>query len=258
MLSALTGQLMIFLAACLSALEHELAHALVARRYGYTLDRVVLMPYGAVVSGDLTGIGKKRELMVLAAGPLVNGATALFFVALWWLWPVTYPYTDVAAMVSFSLFAVNLLPAWPLDGGRMLRLILRPLGEKRARIICLILTLLTAAGVLGYFVYTCFSEPMFTALAFSLLLAAGAFGGGTYRPVDYMKRDFSKGLEERRVAISADRTLRDILRYLREDRYLVLVLFENGEYLGELPEEELAKSLTKGDYSAPLKSLLIY
>ena len=255
-LSALTGQLMLFLAACFAALEHELCHAFVARRYGYTLDRVVLMPYGAVVSGDLAGIGKKEELAVLVAGPLANGATALFFVALWWLWPVTYPYTDAAAIVSFSLFLVNLLPAWPLDGGRILKILLRPLGEKRARILLVTLTLLTAAGVLAYFIYSCFSQPAFTALAFAVLLAAGAFGGGKYRPVDYSRRDFSKGVEERRIAISADRTLRDALRFLREDGYLVLVLFENGQYLGELPEEELAKYLVSGDYSRSLKSIL--
>ena len=213
------------------------------------------MPYGAVVSGDISGIGRKEEIAVLLAGPLANLFTGLFFVALWWLYPECYPFTDTAAYVSFSLFFVNLLPAWPLDGGRILFALLRPIGKKRAKIVCTAITAVTAAAVFGYFVYSCFTVPAFTALAFALLLAVGVFGGGAYVPVRF-ERDFSKGVEERRIALSADRTLRDALRYLREDKYLVLVLFEGGEFLGELPEEELMKALAGGDYTLTLGACL--
>ena len=51
-LSAFTGDLLLFCAATLAALEHECAHAIAARRYGFRLDKLVLMPYGAVLSGD--------------------------------------------------------------------------------------------------------------------------------------------------------------------------------------------------------------
>lgn len=254
-MSAFTGRLLEYLAAVIAALEHECAHSFAARRYGYSLDKIVLMPYGAVVSGDISGIGRKEEIAVLLAGPLANLFTGLFFVALWWLYPECYPFTDTAAYVSFSLFFVNLLPAWPLDGGRILHTLLRPIGKKRAKIVCTALTAVTAAAVLGYFVYSCFSMPAFTALAFSLLLIVGVFGGGAYGPVRF-ERDFSKGVEERRVALSSDRTLRDALRYLREDKYLVLVLFKGDEFLGELPEEELMKALSEGDYTRTLGACL--
>ena len=254
-LSAFTGRLLEYVAAVIAALEHECAHAFAARRYGYSLDKIVLMPYGAVVSGDISGIGRREEVVVLLAGPLANLFTGLLFVALWWLFPETYPFTDAAAHVSFSLFFVNLLPAWPLDGGRILRTLLRPLGEKRAKIVCTTLTAVIAAAVLGYFVDTCFSAPAFTALTFSMLLFVGVFGGGAYQPVRFV-RDFARGVEERRIALSSDRTLKDALRYLREDKYLVLVLFEGGEFLGELPEEELLKALGEGDYTRTLGACL--
>ena len=176
--SAFTGDLLLFVAAVLAALEHECAHLIAARRYGYVLDRLVLMPYGAVLSGDLAGMTKREEIVVSVAGPLCNGGTALFFVALWWLFPETYPYTETAASISFSLFLVNLLPAFPLDGGRILLVLLRPIGAARARLVCHIVTFFTAAAVLGYFVYTCFSEPSCSAIVFSALLVAGGFGGG--------------------------------------------------------------------------------
>ena len=255
--SAFTGDLLLFLAAALAAAEHECAHAFVARRYGFALDRLVLMPYGAVLSGDISGIGKKQELAVLAAGPLANAATALAFVALWWLFPETYPYTDTAAQVSFSLFLVNLLPAYPLDGGRMLHILPSPLGEKRAVRICRAVTFLTAAGVLAYFVRTCFSRPAFSALIFAVLLGAGAFGGGRYSRMTFSReKNLSRGLEERRVVISAEKTVQDAFRFLREEKYLVLVLFTGGEFLGELTEEEYLRAVSEGKWSEPLGELL--
>lgn len=255
-LSAFTGELLLFAAAVLAAVEHECAHAFAARRYGYSLDSIVLMPYGAVVSGDLSGMTRREEIAVALAGPLANAATALLFAALWWIFPETYPYTDAAAFVSLSLFLVNLLPAFPLDGGRILYAALSPLGSKRARTVCRAVTLAIAGTILGYFVYTCFSAPAFSALFFAAALLFGAFGGGKYRPAVLCRRNFSRGVEERRVALSADGTLRDALRYLSEDKYLTLLLFEDGEFLGEVGEEEYLRAVEEGDYARPLRTLL--
>lgn len=255
-LSAFTGTLFLFIAACLAAIEHECAHAYAARRFGYSLDKIVLMPYGAMISGDIAGIGKKQELAVLAAGPLANFATGIFFLALWWMYPETYPYTELAASVSFSLFFVNLLPAYPLDGGRMLRLLLERFGKRRARAVCAAVSYLTALAIAGFFVWSCFSSPQWSALAFACFLAAGALGGGSYARVSFSPKRFARGVEERRVAISAEVPARDAIRFLREDKYLTLVLFEGQEFLGELSEEEFLAGLGRGAYFEPLKSLL--
>ncbi len=255
-LSAFTGTFLLFLAAVLAALEHECAHAFVAKRYGYTLDRVILMPYGAVIAGDLAGIGRRAELHVLLAGPLCNLLTGLFFVALWWLYPESYPYTELAAAVSFSLFFVNLLPAYPLDGGRIVRLFLRPLGEKRARIAGMVLTFAVSLAILGYFVWTCFSVPVFSALIFSVLLAAGAFGGGDYGRIVFSPKRLRAGVEERRVAVAGEMSAGEALRFLREDRYLTLLVFEEGEFAGEIAEEEFLAALERGAYALPLSALI--
>ncbi len=255
-LTAMTGGFLLFLAAALAALEHEFAHAQAARRYGYALDKVVLMPYGAVISGDVAGIGRREELAVLIAGPCVNLVTGMFFVAFWWLYPETYPYTELAAAVSFSLFFVNLLPAYPLDGGRILRILLEPIGRKRARAVCAAVSAAVSAGILAYFIWSCFSSPQWTALAFSVLLAAGAFGGGSYARVTFSFKRLEHGVEERRVVLSAQTAVKNAIRFLREDRYLTLVLYEDGSYLGELSEEEFLAELGRGAYSEPLKTLL--
>ncbi len=255
--TAFTGELFNFLAATLAALQHECAHAFVARRMGYSLGKIVLMPYGAVVSGDISGISPKQELLVCAAGPLVNAVTALFFVALWWLFPETYPYTDRAAYVSFSLFLVNLLPAYPLDGGRALRVLLRPLGEKRAKLVCLSVTVCVAAVLCGVFIFTCFSTPNFSLLFFTVFLVAGCFGGESYSRVSFSrKKSFLRGVEERRVALSAARTVGYALRFLREDKYTVFVLFEEESFFGEVTEEEFLRAVEEGDWAQTMGNLL--
>ena len=260
-LSAFTGGLLLFVIAVIAALEHECAHAFAARRYGYTLDTIVLMPYGAVVSGDVSDMGKRQSLWVLLAGPLANAATALGFVALWCLFPETYAYTDVAAHLSISLFAVNLLPAYPLDGGRILKLLLSPLGERRAKTVCAVVSFVTAAGVAAVFAVSCFSSPQWTALAFSVMLLFGALGslrgGGSYGRISYSReKSFLRGLEERRVVISADQTLGYAIRYLSREKYLVLIVYENGEFCAELTEGELFAALETADYGTRLGNVL--
>ena len=256
-LSAFTGSLLTFLSACLAAIEHECAHAFAAKRYGFRLDRVLLMPYGAVISGETSGMGATEEVMVAIAGPLANLLTGLAFTALWWFFPDSYPYTEAAAKVSYSLFFVNLLPAYPLDGGRILGVLLRPLLKNKTKPVLRALTIVISAAIAGGFIYTCFSTPNFSMLIFACLLCAGAFGGGKYARLNFShKKSFRRGVEEKRIAISASCPLKDGLRFLGEDRYLVFVLYDGEEFLGELSEGEYLSCLEKYDYSRPLGNCL--
>ena len=92
---------------------------------------------------------------------------------------------------------------------------------------------------------------------FALLLFAGNFGGGSYRRIAFSRgRTFSRGVEEKRVVLSSERTAGECVRYLREDKYLVLIVYEEGEYLGELTEGELFAVLEEGGYSLTLKEAL--
>ena len=142
-----------FLLSALVALQHECAHAFAAAKLGYKLDRVVLMPYGAVIDGDLSGISLKDEFFVAVWGPLCNLFTAAGFAALWWFWPDTYAFTDTACFISLAIGLVNFIPAYPLDGGRVLKCALRTwVKEKSAERICRGVTLSVAAGLLTAFV----------------------------------------------------------------------------------------------------------
>ena len=257
-ISCIFGELPLFFISAIVALQHEYAHALAAAKRGYTLNKIVLMPYGAVIDGDVNELSLKDEFMVALAGPLCNLFTAAFFVAIWWLYPTVYAFTDVACYASFSVATVNLLPAYPLDGGRILKSVLYSEllkkgktardAEKISIKFCKILTLILSAAMLILFAVLCFKKQFnLTLLFFSLFLLFGALGNGK-NVASYQKINFSfpkaltRGVVLKRVALSKNCTLKNALPFLEQGSYLVFEIYDEEErYLGELPQNEFSK-----------------
>lgn len=119
---------------------HELGHALMAKRFGITTRKITLLPIGGVASLERIPESPKQELLVAIAGPLVN----VFIAVLLYL---VIPVQDIIQLnfsetleslneftlknfffylfvVNIGLVLFNLIPAFPMDGGRMLRAIL--------------------------------------------------------------------------------------------------------------------------------------
>lgn len=117
---AFQGKVFSFLIFTLSAVVHEMGHSLVASRFGYELKRIVLMPYGAVIYGNSDDMPYRDEAVIALSGPFVSLAAAVLFVSLWWLVPDLYPYTEICVLANLTIASVNLLPAYPLDGGRVM------------------------------------------------------------------------------------------------------------------------------------------
>jgi len=139
-----TGELLIDAVASLailfvSVLAHELGHCIAARRMGGRADQIMLWPLGGLVSINLSH-QPQEELVTAAAGPLVNLAICLVTLPALILAgvdirlllnPLAAPHaTDsmtwvyalqLTAWINWLLVLVNLLPAYPLDGGRVLR-----------------------------------------------------------------------------------------------------------------------------------------
>ena len=172
---ALIGKVFSFLVYTLVAVIHEFGHFYASEKLGYKLNRIVLMPYGALISGNVDEISYKDEAIIALAGPLVNALTALVFVALWWFFPSIYPYTDLAVFASISIAVINLLPCHPLDGGRFLSATLslfikRSIAVLITRIIGALLGLL----ILALFIYSCFTQVNFSVLFFAGFILIGA------------------------------------------------------------------------------------
>ncbi|MFI5115032.1 MAG: site-2 protease family protein, partial [Terriglobales bacterium] len=121
-----------------SVILHELGHALVARRDGIPAKAIILLPIGGVTLLDesqaIPEPAKtwKRDIRVAIAGPLVNlflaGVSALVVLAVaphfpLWTKPLVHSSNLVRSLVWGNVYLglFNLLPAYPMDGGRVLR-----------------------------------------------------------------------------------------------------------------------------------------
>lgn len=119
-----------------SIVLHEFSHSLVARRYGLPMHGITLFIFGGVAQMSEEPATPKVEFLMAAAGPLASIVLALVFWAISAYgydagWPLSVTGVLIyMAYLNGILAAFNLVPAFPLDGGRMLRAVLwrwRPL-----------------------------------------------------------------------------------------------------------------------------------
>ena len=159
---------------------HELCHGFQARRFGIEVKQVVLYPIGGVAQLRSFGRHPHEELLTSIAGPLFNFvlAAVLLAPAYYWLGPTLLFNRDVMFHVSTEswrhtfascfwinplLGLFNLIPAFPMDGGRILRSVLAGrMGLQRAT--------RTAIGVgrmfmAGFVVWGLFANPWLLVIA---------------------------------------------------------------------------------------------
>lgn len=111
----------------ISIIAHEVAHAVVAQRYHMPITGITLFIFGGVAEMKGDPESPKGEFLMAFAGPAMSGIMALFF----WSSGVILeliiepgPVTAVVyylALINTFITVLNLVPAFPLDGGRMLR-----------------------------------------------------------------------------------------------------------------------------------------
>lgn len=246
---ALTGKVFSFLAFTLTACIHEYGHYLASIKFGYELNKITLMPYGAIISGDITDIKYKHECYIALAGPLTNAIIALFFVALWWFIPEVYPYTELIVVANASLALINLLPAYPLDGGRFLNATLSLLiGRKKAKIIVKSLGFLLATALLALFIYSCFTTFNLTILFFSIFTYIGVFNeseaNAYVKSYNAFKLDLKTPKQVKKIAVDGDMEVRKLYPLLSGDYYYELIIFSGGKKTAVVSGEKLITLLS--------------
>ena len=110
-----------------SLIFHELSHSLVARRFGLPIRGITLFIFGGVAEMEGEPASAKVEFLMAVAGPIASGVLAVGFYVIaivgmaQGLPAPVLGILDYLAFINGLLAAFNLLPAFPLDGGRMLR-----------------------------------------------------------------------------------------------------------------------------------------
>lgn len=137
----ITGSIILFL----SVLAHELSHSLVARSYGIRVKQIILFIFGGVSDIEEEPKDFKKEFKLAIAGPLISLGLSMVFALLWSITNMIITQSQSASSVDdFSILLLtmvnailyyssilnlilglfNLIPAFPMDGGRILRSLL--------------------------------------------------------------------------------------------------------------------------------------
>jgi Zn-dependent protease/predicted transcriptional regulator len=151
-----------------SLLLHELGHALEARREGMEIEGITLWLFGGVAKFKGMFPSAGAEFRIAIAGPLVSLALGVLFSLGAWAISTSGAVDGVAAWLGYinlALLVFNMLPALPLDGGRVLRSALWYRGRDFRR------ATRVAAGVGRAFAY------LFIAGGIALLIFQGSFSG---------------------------------------------------------------------------------
>lgn len=233
---------------------HELGHALTAKRYGIRTKDIILLPIGGMARLERMPEDPRQELWVALAGPAVSIviAVVLFF----WiqitgsLEPLSRlnvaagPFIQRLMMVNIILAIFNILPAFPMDGGRVLRsfLALRMDYNRATKIAATIgQGMAFVFGFIGFF-----TNPFLLFIAFFVWIGAVQEAGtvelrsalGGIRVSQAMITDF----QSLSPGDPLSRAIEFVLRGTQQD----FPVTENGQAAGVLTKSDLLVSLAEG------------
>lgn len=225
-----------FLIYFLAIMLHELAHAFVARKLGYKLNKFFIMPYGACLNYDSNIFSGNDEIYISIAGPILNIIMCILCVAIWWLFPETYYYLDYFCFCNLMLASFNLLPCFPLDGGRVfVSLLSNKVEREKAFKIATIFNYILCSFLIILFVISVFFEINFSFLFIAIFLFCGTISPNKYSNYNYLSLDvdksklYKKGCNIKTFAVDSSMLIYKILAQFSRYRFnIVYVIFKNG------------------------------
>jgi Zn-dependent protease len=244
---------------------HELGHSLVGRRYGYRVRDITLLPIGGVASFEHMPTNPREELAIASAGPAVSfaiaGALYLVVTATGSFQPLTELDVDRGSLVerlmvvNFFLAAFNLLPAFPMDGGRMLRAFLAQRMEYTAATQIAARIGQGMALVFGFI--GLFTNP------FLLFIALFVYIGAEQEAAAATMRSVFQGVAVRDAMVThfttlaGGATVADALAKLLEGyQHDFPVLDARGHVMGMLTRAMLLEAVARGDERTSVGPLL--
>lgn len=260
----LVGQGFVFCCYTLCVFLHELVHMIVAKKLGYVCNKIKLMPFGAVLDAESDEFCYKDEILIAISGPLFNLLMSLICVTFWWINPATYYLTCDFAVANLVCGIFNLLPIFPLDGGRVLLAIISKNHDRKFSVkIVKIVTICFGFILFGFFILTFFTFPNLSlgVMGFTLVFSAFSEDKNTaYKRVIALpikRKKLKHGLQTKIVMIDKNQTLRSVYLKLSFNHYnFVYVCDEDFKILSVLDESKLNLLLEKHGNNARLVDVI--
>lgn len=260
----LTG-LLFTLALFACVVLHEFGHALTARHYGIRTRDITLLPIGGVSRLERIPDDPKQEFYVALMGPVVSVSIAILLFLVLRLTGAKVTVESLSSwtaasflarlmMANATLAAFNLLPAFPMDGGRIFRALLsrfvRP--EKATRI---------AAG-LGHAIAVLFAVLGLFTNPFLVLIALFIWMGASQEATMAQMKSALAGISAREImvtdftALSPDAPLERAVALVLHGRQQDFPIVENGRLVGMLGHKELLHGLQQRGAESPVSQAM--
>jgi len=228
-----------------SVVIHELAHSYVAKKYGVYIDKILLLPIGGMAMMDR--IPRRGELKIAIAGPIVSILLGIVLIILssfieapvLHIDGIDYPLLTTVGILNIVLGVFNLLPAFPMDGGRILRALLasRMNYLKATRI----------ASIVGQ--YLSFVLLLLGILSFNIILiliALFIYYGASQEYHSLITEDvFSKIkakdiMTTKVVSVSPEDTVKDLVDVMFKYRYMGYPVVKDGKLVGTVSFNDIS------------------
>lgn len=255
----LTGRCFAVCISLISIVLHEAAHAVVSALSGHAPRSIELTLLGAVMKlEDDDLLPTVRRLLVILAGPAMTCAICLLSSRLTLANICNEKVGKVIFMSNLSILMINMLPVFPLDGGRLLSMILNMLISKRlVNRVMRIAGLLTGLGLICVNIYVSWKYACFS-LSLAMIGCCIMYCSSTatnsyalYELQSFMDRKirFEKHCtcKTRFYTVAHTQPLCKVIRLLPENRIAAYVCVEAGSarFLGEMTEFDLIQAYLK-------------
>ena len=241
---------------------HEFGHILTAKHFGVASPEVTLLPIGGAASMDRMPDKPNEELLVAAAGPAVNITIALIlflarqafdFDAALRIEDSAVSLTQRLAAANLFLALFNLIPAFPMDGGRVLRALLAMwVGPKKATNIAATIGQCFAflLGFAGFF-----GNPMLIFIAIFIYMAASSEAQMTNMIETTKDLLVAQAMETCIVTIPPEATLKEAIEgFLASSQDELPLVEAQGKLVGMLSRADLVEALRDIEPDTPIAS----
>ncbi|HSN49140.1 MAG TPA: site-2 protease family protein [Flavobacterium sp.] len=246
---------------------HELGHALTAKKFGIKTKDITFLPIGGVARLERMPEKPSEELMVALAGPFVNIVLA-FITSVF----ITLPQTPEEMyallangvnannfflnfyLVNIVLAIFNLIPAFPMDGGRVLRAMLSyKLERHRATKIA---ARIGQGLAIGFVILGFFSNPFL--IFIGIFVFMGAQIESEYTETKYMLKGYKVRdvLMKQYPTIDYNATLETAVKMMLDSQNKHFLVTENGIPMGTLNREQIIQALSKKEDEMELSSIM--